>query len=523
MNEVLTILGPTPDPSGGVKEWCINSAAVDPASDSILAGSEDGKLYRWSLSSNTLSQTTVLTSGLGEAYTPTIIGADGTVYAVNNAILFAVGQTGTISGQIYNDVNGNGQQDPGDTGLAGWTVFLDTNNNGKLDPGEVSTTTDANGNYSLGELGAGTYHVREVTPSGWLQTTVSQDVTLAATQQVSGVNYGNFQLVSMSGSVYNDKNDNHTKDSGEPGISGVTINLDGSAAATTDVNGNFTLNGIGPGTHTLSEVIPSQYLLTSPANNSISITTSSGTNEANENFGNVLPSVTSDNGQLTYKESGKGWQSLAQGWNGSSRTHASASGTSTFATWTLAQLGGLPIGTYEVFVSYVAATGRDSTTTYQVFDGTIRRGTVSVNQTVTPADGIYQGVSWRSLGQFTISHKQAKVRLNVENDGSVDADGVLLVPIASGPAASDAVASQPVQADSFLSLARFLMNEGTGSSLRAAPVSGGAPSTKESGGLLPTDFAPILSRPATDAAFIAAAHTQRPKPWQPDEEWWQQL
>src|SRR5262245_53069387 len=46
MKEALTVLGPTPDPSGGVREWCINSAAVDPATNSILANSEDGKLYR---------------------------------------------------------------------------------------------------------------------------------------------------------------------------------------------------------------------------------------------------------------------------------------------------------------------------------------------------------------------------------------------------------------------------------------------------------------------------------------------
>jgi hypothetical protein len=93
MNEVLTIVGPTPNPSlPGVREWCINSAAVDPFSKSVLANNEDGKLYRWDLTSNTLSETFTLTTGIGEAYTPTLIGVDGTVYAINNAILFAIGR-----------------------------------------------------------------------------------------------------------------------------------------------------------------------------------------------------------------------------------------------------------------------------------------------------------------------------------------------------------------------------------------------------------------------------------------------
>jgi hypothetical protein len=58
----------------------------------VLANSEDGVLYRWDLTTNTLSEQVVLTAGLGEAYTPTLIGADGTVYAINNGTLFAVGQ-----------------------------------------------------------------------------------------------------------------------------------------------------------------------------------------------------------------------------------------------------------------------------------------------------------------------------------------------------------------------------------------------------------------------------------------------
>ncbi len=97
MQVVETIEGPTPDPAwdseypGAVDEWCINTAAVDPGTDSILVNSEDGHLYRWSLATNTLSQVMDITNGLGEAYTPTEIGPDGTVYAINDATLFAVG------------------------------------------------------------------------------------------------------------------------------------------------------------------------------------------------------------------------------------------------------------------------------------------------------------------------------------------------------------------------------------------------------------------------------------------------
>jgi hypothetical protein len=97
MNVVLSIAGPTPDPDfisthpNAVREWCINSAAVDPATDSVLAGSEDGKLYRWNLATNTFTEQVTLTTGIGEAYTPTLIGPDGTVYAINNGTLFATG------------------------------------------------------------------------------------------------------------------------------------------------------------------------------------------------------------------------------------------------------------------------------------------------------------------------------------------------------------------------------------------------------------------------------------------------
>lgn len=96
MKDILTVTGPTPDPEffpafpNAVREWCINTAAVDPVGCAMV-NSEDGKLYEWDLKTNLLEDSLVLTPGIGEAYTPTLIGPDGTTYAINNATLFACG------------------------------------------------------------------------------------------------------------------------------------------------------------------------------------------------------------------------------------------------------------------------------------------------------------------------------------------------------------------------------------------------------------------------------------------------
>jgi hypothetical protein len=95
MKAVQTVLSPVQDPgqpAGARYEWCINSAVVDPADRSVIVNSEDGTLYRWDLATNTLAEQIHLNSPRPEAYTPTLIGPDGTVYAINNATLYAVGR-----------------------------------------------------------------------------------------------------------------------------------------------------------------------------------------------------------------------------------------------------------------------------------------------------------------------------------------------------------------------------------------------------------------------------------------------
>ena len=60
----------------------------------MIVNSEAGIVYRWDLTTNKLAEQMHLNAPRPEAYTPTIIGPDGTVYAINNATLTEVRTTG---------------------------------------------------------------------------------------------------------------------------------------------------------------------------------------------------------------------------------------------------------------------------------------------------------------------------------------------------------------------------------------------------------------------------------------------
>jgi hypothetical protein len=95
MKAVQTVLAPVHpprEPRRARYEWCINSAAVDLADDSVIVNNEDGTVYRWDLARNRLAEKFHLNHPRPEAYTPTTIGPDGTVYAINNATLYAIGR-----------------------------------------------------------------------------------------------------------------------------------------------------------------------------------------------------------------------------------------------------------------------------------------------------------------------------------------------------------------------------------------------------------------------------------------------
>ncbi len=102
----------------------------------------------------------------------------------------------TISGQKFNDSNGNGMKEAGEPGIQGVTINLDLGADGTVD---ATTPTDANGNYSFTNLGPGIYRVREVTPADSVQTTANPaDIVAQSGVNVSGVDFGNLTIPALA-------------------------------------------------------------------------------------------------------------------------------------------------------------------------------------------------------------------------------------------------------------------------------------------------------------------------------------
>jgi hypothetical protein len=96
---------------------------------------------------------------------------------------------GSIHGQKFEDLNGNGQKDPNEPGLASWVIYLVD------EPGYVRwTLSDENGNYWFKDVLPGMVKVGEVLQYGWRQTLPKDGghlLNVAPGQAITGVDFGN--------------------------------------------------------------------------------------------------------------------------------------------------------------------------------------------------------------------------------------------------------------------------------------------------------------------------------------------
>jgi uncharacterized repeat protein (TIGR01451 family) len=178
-----------------------------------------------------------------------------------------------IGNFVWNDTNANGIQDSGEPGVPNVLVKLcDATGQPIKDVAgnAVTTTTDANGNFSFG-LPAGTYAVQFVIPVGFVAS--PKDVTAGATEATDsdagssgktgtvtvatgdnnadldlGITVGVSPTLNVGNVVFIDANHNNLFDAGE-GVNGVVVKicavgLDGVPGGTDDVEINVGPDGI---------------------------------------------------------------------------------------------------------------------------------------------------------------------------------------------------------------------------------------------------------------------------------------
>src|SRR5581483_556771 len=98
---------------------------------------------------------------------------------------------GSVSGFVFNDVNGNGKFDTTEQKLSGWTVQLT-----KQGTNNVQTfTTDTTGAFMIPKLCNGSYTLNEVLQSGWKATVpvnpASYTINVTTGNAITDEDFGN--------------------------------------------------------------------------------------------------------------------------------------------------------------------------------------------------------------------------------------------------------------------------------------------------------------------------------------------
>ncbi|MGE3820371.1 MAG: beta strand repeat-containing protein, partial [Isosphaeraceae bacterium] len=229
-----------------------------------------------------------------------------------------------ITGNVYVDADNDGVLDGGETPIQGVTVTL-TGTDHLGNPVNLSTTTSAGGAYAFNQLRPGAYTVTETQPPGYLDgkdtagspfpgsasstDTISGVVIAPGTPNTTGTgfNFGELRPASISGTVFEDVDNDGVLDAGENGIAGVTVTLTGTddlgnpvnLSTSTGLGGSFVFDGLRPGVYNVNETQPSGYLdgLDSPgttggsAGNDVisNVTLTEGAAPTGVTFGELVP------------------------------------------------------------------------------------------------------------------------------------------------------------------------------------------------------------------------------------------
>ncbi len=211
---------------------------------------------------------------------------------------FGVTQNPLIRGNIYNDGNVNGVRDASEQGIKGVRVWIDYDKDGVLDKKEPWTKTNGNGSYSF-TTSLGIHQIRHLPLAGFRGLAPNRGyrkVTVAARgASYTGFNFGDTNRVLIKGVVFNDKNRNAIRDSGESVRESTQIFVDanangvfdtGEVNTSTDASGFYRFN-VAAGTFRVVATI-AKATFTRPAGGFYLFTLKSGQTETHKDFGYIV-------------------------------------------------------------------------------------------------------------------------------------------------------------------------------------------------------------------------------------------
>ena len=152
----------------------------------------------------------------------------------------------TITGNVYNDNDNSTTKNTGDTNHSGVIITL---SNG------MTSTTDANGNYSISNIPAGSYTVSlPASVTGYYEPIRTSPSIAASAGQTYTYNFRLVPLSSVSINVYNDYDGNGTQTlPAETASSGQTVTVTGGGAQTYTTNSTLkTISNLNPGSSTVA-------------------------------------------------------------------------------------------------------------------------------------------------------------------------------------------------------------------------------------------------------------------------------
>jgi hypothetical protein len=317
--------------------------------------------------------------------------------------------TGTISGTV------DQLQAPSESTVpfAGQTVYLDLNNTGSLASGDPTSVTNSSGDYSFTGLSAGTYYLRDVVPSGYIQTSPSTSPTVITITNNATAFTQNF-VDSLNGSISGTVS--KVVSGTTSTFSGVTVYLDlndsGSLNAsdpstTTSSTGTYSFTGLAAGTYDVREVVPAGYTQTTPASSPSVVTLASGSSSSTgDNFTDTASSTTTAGSLLSGTVIG-----TAGSWDNDGTTIANAFdgnlSTDFVAPTANGDWAGLNLGAeYTITqVKYSPQPGWTSRMVGGIFQGsnssTFASGVTNLfTITANPTAGVYASASVSSTASF---------------------------------------------------------------------------------------------------------------------------